>query len=133
MSRTINNDAFARAGGEVSGRLKLSAVCDDGLFLDGNAEVHYVLRGGEDSSGALFLHCELRGALPLQCLACMQPMTLTLDESRRYPLRTESTAAEPEWLEADGETDIERFICDEILMAVPFAPRHTPRCGGQKP
>ncbi|MDD5330128.1 MAG: YceD family protein [Sulfuricella sp.] len=101
------------------------------LLLSGEGELEYVLTGRRGENGKLYLDCDVRGLLQLTCQRCLDALA--------YPLRVESELelAEGEQsqdaeeltdvIEADPALDVLALIEDEVLLALPMAPTHSPK------
>lgn len=130
----IDSLEFARAGQELRGSLpvtKLARLRD--CLSDADGSVQFVVRGGRDDERRPILAVEISGLLHLQCQRCLGVL--------EYPLRLANTlllvrqgeevsanAEDPEaadCVEASPEMEVAALIEDEILLSLPFAPRHT--------
>lgn len=110
----------------VSGLVRLQESLHDAL-----GHVEFVVRGGSDARRRPILTLDITGTLHLQCQRCLGPLD--------YPLRLTNTLllvsraeAESEELD-DGEVeriaestelDVASLIEDEIILKLPYAPRH---------
>lgn len=130
----IDSLEFAHAGQELRGSLPVTRLArlQDCLF-DAEGSVQFVVRGGRDDERRPTLAVEISGLLHLQCQRCLGVL--------EYPLRLSNTlllvrqgedlsanAEDPEaadCIEASPETNVAALIEDEILLSLPFAPRHT--------
>ncbi len=82
------------------------------------------------------LYLEVIGTLPLACQRCLEPIQFNLDIESRLELIPESADLSQEELEDDtrdflpvaGELNVAELVEDEVLLALPVAPRHE-RCG----
>jgi uncharacterized protein len=132
----IDSLEFARAGQELRGSLRVTTLArlQDCLFdTDTDGDVQFAVRGGRDGERRPILQVEISGTLHLQCQRCLEVL--------EYPLRLSNTlllvrsgedmsenADDPEaadCIEASPEMDVAALIEDEILLGLPFAPRHT--------
>ncbi|EIC13155.1 hypothetical protein KKB_07469 [Kingella kingae PYKK081] len=101
-------------------------------FTELSSELAYTLQGGVDRWQRPFLTFTLSGSLPLQCQRCMQPVHFALDENVRIVLfeneesLDEAVLAdeELEGMLLEAELDVFSLIEDQILMALPFSPKH---------
>ncbi len=131
----IDSLEFARTGQILRGTLAIPGLLrlQDSLF-DDRGEIEYVVRGGHDARRRPVLAVEISGTLHLRCQRCLGMLD--------YPLRIANTmllasarevAAEgfdvedAEWIEASGELDVAGLIEDEIILSLPYAPRHEER------
>lgn len=129
----IDSLEFARAEQELRGSLPVTSLArlQDGL-VDAGGSIDFVIKGGADAERRPILAVEVSGSLHLQCQRCLG----LLD----YPLRLFNTlclvrqgenvgaeADDPEAadaIDASSELDVATLIEDEILLSLPFAPRH---------
>ncbi|MBL8398084.1 MAG: DUF177 domain-containing protein [Candidatus Accumulibacter sp.] len=135
MSRRVLIDglAFGREGGSLTGELQVAALTRLHDLLTGSAgSLRYRAEGRRTDRDRSQLHIEVTGSLSLCCQRCL--------ETLEYPLRLRSllefvddesdlTQDELEddsrdFLPVDKELDLEQLIEDEILLALPPAPRH---------
>lgn len=105
------------------------------LLVPGKKEVAFVLRFGRDSKRRGVISSEVRAELTLICQRCLQPMPLKLKLSSRLALVEGFTEAEqlpadldPLLLDEDGLIDLRNHIEEELLLAIPVAPRHDEAC-----
>jgi len=139
-------DAFdvALRGATLSGTAQVASmprVVDrlaEGTAKDSTA-VSWRIAGVADAQGRPALEIELEGGVPLECQRCLQAFTWPLRQ--RTTLLLARNERELEVLDADDETleviladrpqDAQTLIEDEVLLALPFAPRcERPECAG---
>ena len=129
----IDGLEFSRADKEVRGSLRVAELArlQDSLF-DAEGQVNFVLSGGCDRRGRPTLHLEISGLLRLRCQRCMGPLryplylanTLLLMRADE-PLPEETDALDaPDCVVAGMAMDAATLVEDEILLDLPFAPRH---------
>lgn len=90
------------------------------------------LRGGRDDKGKLYLELKVKGSLALRCQRCLGPLPFALDIDSRLMLVAPGESWPDEELAEDGPDAIDgsrelvvlSLVEDEILLALPFAPRH---------
>ena len=137
MKRISDAFAFARDGRVLEGTLaisKLDRLHD--LLVGQDGEVAYRLRGLKGDSGEPMLHLEVSGLLPLACQRCLEavPFDLEVDSLLELvPAGAELSQDELEddtrdFLPVERELDVVELVEDEILLALPVAPRHE-KCG----
>lgn len=105
-------------------------------LADLSATLAYSLQGGTDALQRPFLQLHLHGTLPVYCQRCMQPMDFVVDETVRIVLFADEQALDcamlaDETLEgmvAADETDVYTLLEDQLLMALPFSPKHGEDC-----
>lgn len=134
---TIDGFAFAREGGALQGTLpisELTRIHDQLAAVSG--EVLFSVRGklvrGVAGAGESQLRVRVQAALQLACQRCLGAIALDLDVDRLFRLVPEDTELTQEELEDDGcdvlpvagALDLVALIEDEILLALPVAPRH---------
>ena len=127
----IDSLEFARSGGQLRGEARVAQLerLADSLF-DSGGGLKYQLAGGCDARGRPRLQLTVEGAINLRCQRCLGNLT--------YPVTVESSllvlagkaggdTAEIDDLDgipADPQTDIWALVEDEVLLAIPIAPRH---------
>jgi uncharacterized protein len=136
----IDSLEFARAAQELRGSVPVARLArlQDCLF-DTDGEVHFAVRGGYDTERRPTLQVEISGVLHVQCQRCLSALEYPLRLSNRLLLLGEgenwgAEADDPEaadCIDASPEMDVVALIEDEIVLSLPFAPRHTEdRCQG---
>jgi DUF177 domain-containing protein len=124
-----------RDHGTLEGRLDavaLPRVAD--LLMEGDAPVSWRITGTSDAVGRPALAIELDGELPLECQRCLGVYPWTIrqrteilvahDDAEMAQLDNDS---ELEVVLATGPLDPAELVEDELVLAIPFAPRH-PQC-----
>lgn len=140
---------FARQGGQLEGVIPLPAMKRLADLLaagkDEAAELAITLRGaredGEGGRGGFWLWLSVTGELALTCQRCLRPMDYSLCLESRLRLVGESgewpgqNPGDDGWLEsaedaipADAEQAVLGLVEDEVLLALPMAPKHE-QCG----
>jgi uncharacterized protein len=127
-------DAFrlAREHGVVEGSVDahgLSRVAD--VLADGPADVAWRIEGSADAAGRPALAIEIAGSVPLICQRCLDDFDWPVAQ------RTEVLLAHDErelaLLDADSSAEVVlagapvaalTLVEDELLLALPFSPRH---------
>jgi uncharacterized protein len=97
---------------------------------DDTGSARGVLHFGIDEQGTPFVEGEVQADLSVTCQRCLQVMPLRIH--RRFCLAMvetdEAAACLPERYEPlvlhNGQTDLSDIIEEELLLAMPFAPRH---------
>jgi uncharacterized protein len=141
---TIDGLEFASAGARQQGiwpirdfpRLRDVLASDAG-------EVAYEIRGVHDERGRPGLRLKVGGTLMVRCQRCLEPMAFevktdetlvlaaTLEEIHDEP----ADANAPDRVVAGKEMAVRELLEDELILAIPYAPRHE-RCtaaGGGDP
>lgn len=129
----IDSLEFARAGQELRGSLPVRGLTrlQDYLF-DSDGSVEFTVRGGRDEERRPTLALGVTGLLHLQCQRCLGLLEYRLHLSNTLLLvrpgeDLSANAEDPEaadCIEASPELDVAALIEDEILLSLPFAPRH---------
>lgn len=137
MKRISDAFAFARDGRVLEGTLAVSELerLHD-LLTEVAGEVSFRLRGFKGESGEPMLHLEVSGVIPLACQRCLEPVPCDLDVDNLLELVPEGADLSQDELEDDTrdflpverELDVVELVEDEILLALPVAPRHE-KCG----
>jgi uncharacterized protein len=123
---------LAREHGVLDGRVdahELPRVAD--LLSEGAASLAWRIEGGADPSGRPALRIVLKGSVTLVCQRCLADLEWPIDQASDVLLARD----EPELaaLDADsslevvlaqGPTDPLMLVEDELVLALPFAPRH---------
>lgn len=129
----VDSLEFARVGEVLAGSVAiadLARVAD--VLADGAGLLQCELRGGRDGEGKPFLDLRIVGSLHLRCQRCLSALPFALDIDSRLMLVAPGDTWPDEELADDGPDAIEAsreqavlpLIEDEILLALPVAPRH---------
>jgi len=123
----IDSLEFARTGQALRGSLPVPGLLRlrDSL-AETPGEVEFMVQGGHDARQRPILSLDISGTLRLQCQRCLGALD--------YPLRLANTlllvgAGDPvdedaEWIEASAKLDVAALVEEEILLSLPYAPRH---------
>jgi len=131
--------AFVRRAGAVDGAVAVAALTRFAADLPAQNEavLRWSARGEVSPRGALWLHLAFAGAPVVRCQRCLAAFAWAVDAR----VTLEVVAHEAELLDADGLLDdaaiaapekvlgLARFdllaqIEDELILTVPYAPRH---------
>ncbi len=128
---------FAREGRALDGVLAVSGFerLRD-MLSESNGEVSFRLEGFKGDRGEAVLHLEVQGVLQLACQRCLKSVPFDLDIDSLLELVPEGVEMSQEELEDDTrdflpvarELEVADLVEDEILLALPVAPRHE-KCG----
>ena len=128
---------FAREGRVLEGELAVSDLerLHD-LLAEVSGSISFRLQGYKSEHGELMLHLTVGGMIPLACQRCLQAISYQLDVDSLLEIIPEGADMSQDELEDDtrdflplaGELDVAEFVEDEILLALPVAPRHE-KCG----
>ena len=123
---------LARERGEIAGRVDphvLPRVAD--VLSDGPASIAWRIEGIADAAGRPARRVALKGAVTLVCQRCLADfewpidqateVLLARDESELSALDADSSL---EVVLAQGPVDSIALVEDELVLALPFAPRH---------
>ena len=123
---------LAREHGVVEGSVdphRLARVAD--VLSDGPASVAWRIEGASDPSGRPALRIVLQGSVMLECQRCLDDFAwpvdvgtdvlLARDEAELAALDADSSL---EVVLADGLLDPLPLVEDELVLALPFSPRH---------
>ncbi len=137
MKRISDAFAFARDGRVLKGTLDISGLerLHD-LLTRTDGELAYHLEGFKGARGESMLRLVVMGTLPLACQRCLKAVPYDLDVDNLLELVPEGAELSQDELEDDTrdflpvakELDVAEFVEDEILLALPVAPRHE-KCG----
>lgn len=128
----IDSLEFARDGQTLRGSLPLAGLSrlKDSL-ADAPGAVEFEVRGGEDARRRPILTVAIIGTLRLQCQRCLEALDHPLHVVNTLRLVAAGEAAagalddeDIEWIEASRELDLAALVEDEILLSLPYAPRH---------
>lgn len=129
----IDSLEFARAAQELRDSVPVTSLTRlQDCLSDRSGEVEFTLRGGRDDERRPILQLEISGVLRLQCQRCLGALECALSLSNTLllvrPGADLSANAEdpqaPDCIEASPALDVAALIEDEILLSLPFAPRH---------
>lgn len=128
---------FAKDGRVLEGALAISGLerLQD-LLAEVSGEVSFRLHGFKGERGEYLLHLVVTGLLPLACQRCLEAIPFDLDVDSLLEIVPEGADMSQEELEDDtrdflpvaGELNVAELVEDEILLALPVAPRHE-KCG----
>ncbi|OIR03476.1 hypothetical protein GALL_143340 [mine drainage metagenome] len=133
----IDSLAFAREGRHLVGQLAVNALPRLADLLANDAGVLACdVSGGRNEAGKLYLRLKVTGELHLICSRCLEAMPLPLAIDSQVLLVPPGAPWPDEALEDDsadavealGEQLVAELVEDELLLALPVAPRHD-ACG----
>jgi uncharacterized protein len=137
LKRISDSFAFARESRVLQGTLAISSLerLQDMLAV-GSGEVTFRIEGLKGERGQSLLRLEVGGIIPLACQRCLEAIHFQLDVDSLLELIPADAELSQEELEDDtrdflpvaGELDVAELVEDEVLLALPVAPRHE-RCG----
>lgn len=137
----IDSLEFARTGQHLSGDLpirRLSRLED--VVADPGGDIAYEVDGARDQRNRPLLRLHIHGTLKLRCQRCLEAFEHDLDvasdilvvQPGAVPDDVDDPDA-PDYIEAERELDLAALVEDEVLLALPFAPRHETECVERRP
>lgn len=133
----INSFAFAKENRVLEGTLPVSDLARlHDLLTEVSGNVSFRLEGGQNKQNQPQLWLRVSGSLPLACQRCLKAVVFDLEVDAVLILVPEGTELTQDELEDDdrdflpvaGTVDVAALVEDEILLALPVAPRHE-KCG----
>jgi len=129
----INNIEFAQKALEIHDIIPLLQFTRlQDLLVSQQGKLDCRLSGGRDANNLAYLQLQVKGAMPLLCQRCLQPFDFGVDIDLRYKIvRDEAQLPAPEdegddedFLLSQADMPVLELIEDELLLALPMAPRH---------
>ena len=129
----IDSLEFAQAERELRGSLPVSGLARLQDFVrDSTGSVEFVVKGGRDPENRPMLTLSVSGLLHMQCQRCLEQLDYPLRFSNTLLLMRpgkefSETLEDPDAadaVEASTELDVAELIEDEIVLGLPFSPRH---------
>ena len=125
----IDSIDFARNGGQLSGEIQivnLSRLSD--LLSNSNGALNYRVVGLKEG-GLLKLEITLEGMCYLRCQRCLGELGYPIELKSQLQLLSaekldELDDEDEEAIEATKRLDVLALIEDELLLSLPFAPKH---------
>lgn len=129
----IDGFEFAAAGATQQG---VWAVGDfprlRDMLASGAGEIRYEIEGVRDTRGRPALRVRIVGALQLRCQRCLEPMRFEVDTDETLVLAATQAeidaepadAESPDRVLATEEMKVRDLLEDELILALPYAPRH---------
>jgi uncharacterized protein len=101
------------------------------MLASPEGKISYLVRGLRDQSGKPMLEVSLDGALQLTCQRCLGGLDHAVHLVSRLLLMQEHELGElpaddegPDSILADRHLDVEALLEEELLLSLPFAPKH---------
>lgn len=129
----IDGFEFAAAGATQQGVWAVGDFPRLRDMLAGDAgEIRYEIEGVRDARGRPALRLRVRGALQLRCQRCLESMRFEVDSDEILVLAATQAeidaepadASAPDRLLAAEEIRVRDLLEDELILALPYAPRH---------
>jgi uncharacterized protein len=136
----IDGLEFARTGSKLHGAwpvADLSRLRD--MLRTDEGTLRYELLGVPQERGVPVLRLKVNGTLQITCQRCLGALEFPLQIDVPLHLAATQAEADAEPLEAEGpelivagrEMPVRDLVEDEVLLAIPLAPRHE-RCAGRE-
>ena len=135
----IDGFEFARTGAELRGEWPVADFprLQDALHSNGG-HLRWILRGMPQEHGRPALKLEVEGSLELVCQRCLGALPFPLRIGTSLQLAASQAEIDADPIEASGperivagrEMPVHDLIEDELLLALPIAPRHE-HCEGR--
>jgi uncharacterized protein len=126
----IDSVDFARNGKEICGEIAVSELSRLGdLLAKPEGSLTYIVRGFREGDSDM-LGISLQGSCTLRCQRCLGELDYPVDMSSRLLLLPADGLDEVEddddvdAIEAEPRLDVLALIEEELLLGLPFAPRH---------
>jgi uncharacterized protein len=129
----INSLEFARKSLEIRDTIAHSDLQRAKDLLTPETEsLNWRLSGEVSADKKARLHLTLTGNVAVPCQRCLEPMLIALNISSEFILVKDESEVPPEeddvedhdYIVADAELDVLQLVEDEILLALPYAPKH---------
>jgi uncharacterized protein len=135
-------DAFklAAARGELRGAVEPRSLerLEDRV-AEGPGRVDWSIRGGADEQGRPALVIAIDGVVPLECQRCLEPLQQSVRQTTTLLIARDNAglvqlddSSEHEVVLADAPLDPVALVEDELLLSLPFAPRHEGECASER-
>lgn len=122
---------FARNGKQIGGEVPIEALSRLGdLLTDSRGMLSYVVHGYRAGEVDM-LGIAVSGECHLRCQRCLGELTypLNLHANLRLVSSTEMDEVEAEdeveYIEASSQLDVLALVEDELLLSLPFSPKHS--------
>lgn len=129
----IDGFEFARSGAILSSHWQVKDFprLQSELYAN-HGTLHYALRGLPQEQGRPALLLSVEGTLQLTCQRCLGPLEFALRSEALLLLSSDEAeiatlpvdAEGPERIVAQREMPVLDLVEDEVLLAIPIAPRH---------
>ncbi len=129
----INSLEFARKSLEIRDTITHSNLQRAKDLLTQETEsLNWRLTGEIGLDKKARLHLSVTGNVGVPCQRCLEPMMMALDIKSEFILVNDESEIPPEeddvedhdYLIAEAEMDLLQLVEDEILLALPYAPKH---------
>lgn len=136
----VRFDAFqlARQGGRIAGTFDardLPNVEDSLAPGEDRVPIAWTIVGGASAEGRAALSIEIEGSVPLECQRCLGRIDWPVSQATEVLLAGDGKemarldeASESEVILADRPLEPATLVEDELVLTLPFAPRHEGEC-----
>lgn len=130
----IDTVEFARKGMKIHDTIALSQFPRlSDMLSSKEGVIDYVLEGKVSQEGESHLQLHIKGDLQLICQRCLGPLSYPLDAVADFILVSDESRIPAEETEADTEDylvaskqmQVTELLEDELLLALPYAPKHS--------
>src|SRR3990172_8938391 len=137
----IDGGEGGAAGAALRGTFPLDGFARlRGTLASDAGEVAYVVQGLRDERGRPCLRAKVRGAQQLRCQRCLEALELDVDVDKVLVLAASQAEIDaepagsrgPDRVLAGRDMPVRDLIEDELILAMPYAPRHE-RCAAAAP
>jgi uncharacterized protein len=122
---------FAGNGKKICGEIPLKELSRlDDMLLDSAGKLAYEVQGA-CTKGRNVLQVSLKGVVHLRCQRCLGELKYPVEFTSRLKLASSEELDavddedEDEYIEASSQLDVIGLVEDELLLSLPFAPRHS--------
>jgi uncharacterized protein len=127
---------FARKGLAIHDTIALSQFLRLSDLVSADAELGYELSGYVDAESKPRLRLHMHGEAPLVCQRCLEPLAFVIDVDTDFILVGDDSMIPPpdesdempDYLVATAEMRVIELLEDELLLALPYAPKHEDAC-----
>ena len=134
----IDNVDFAKSNHKTSGNIDVATFTRASeLFDELTGNINYTLTGSVNENNMPILQVTIYGKITTLCQTCLEKIEIPLDVTNSIPIFYNESDLDhalfgedsryDDGILADSNFDIYNFIEDEIIMLLPFAPKHD-RC-----
>jgi uncharacterized protein len=130
----INSLEFARKNLAIRGTIKNSELLRaKDLMSSQEGMVEWALSGSEGLDGKSKLSLLIKGAVQMPCQRCLESVSVDLNVRSEFILVRDESAIpsedddvdEYDYLVADAEMNVLVMVEDEVLLNLPYAPKHS--------
>ncbi len=135
----INGPEFSERGERLAGTVGLDCFprLSTLVTVATSGPLHYAIEGRRGELGQPGLAVQVQGRLQMVCQRCMEPLEHVVSIETWLGLATSQAE-----IDADPAENPDRVLCsssmpvgemveDEVLLSLPYAPRHSDECCGR--